>query len=91
MNKTEKHLEIVFISSDQTEEKMKAYYAEQPWIAMPFNDEHKKKCIATLKPTGIPQLVVLNLYGVPVVMNGKKEVLEKGPQVMAEWVAKAKG
>ena len=31
-------LEVIFFSGDKTEEQFLEYYAEQPWIALPFKD-----------------------------------------------------
>ena len=36
-----KHIEIIFISSDQDEEQFKSYYAEMPWLTIGFDAEKK--------------------------------------------------
>ena len=35
-------LEIVFVSSDRSDEDFKSYYAEMPWLALPFADRELK-------------------------------------------------
>ena len=35
--KVEDKLEIVFISSDRGEAEWKGYFAEMPWLALPFS------------------------------------------------------
>jgi len=35
-------LEIVFISSDRGEDEWKSYFAEMPWLALPFSARDKK-------------------------------------------------
>merc|ERR1719326_63234 len=41
-NLAAKGLEVVFISSDRDEEAFKEYYAEQPWLALPFSARDTK-------------------------------------------------
>ncbi len=86
VNKDGKQLEIVFLSSDQTEDKMKAYFAEQPWICLPFGDPHKAACSTKFGVKGIPSLVVLNKDGTAATTNGRSDVMSKGPAVFADWV-----
>ena len=35
-------LEIVFLSSDQSEEEFNGYYADMPWAALPYSDRDRK-------------------------------------------------
>lgn len=39
INKEEKRFEIVFVSSDQNEEAFKGYFAEMPFLALPYDSE----------------------------------------------------
>lgn len=34
--------EIVFVSSDRSENDFDSYFSEMPWLALPFNEEGKK-------------------------------------------------
>jgi len=52
-------LEIVFISSDRSQEAFEDYYLTMPWLAMPFEDRDlKAKLSSQLKISGIPTLLV---------------------------------
>jgi len=56
-----KGLEIVFVSSDRDEASFKEYYAEQPWLALPFNARDKKAELSKkFKVEGIPTLVIID-------------------------------
>ena len=37
-----KNFEVVFVSSDRDEDSFKEYYAEMPWLALPFADRDRK-------------------------------------------------
>ena len=47
-------LEIVFLSSDQSEEEFDSYYSEMPWAALPYSDRDKKvsSVIPCISPVG---------------------------------------
>eukprot|EP00658_Telonema_sp_P-2_P059013 TRINITY_DN47673_c0_g1_i1.p1 TRINITY_DN47673_c0_g1~~TRINITY_DN47673_c0_g1_i1.p1 ORF type:complete len:277 (-),score=57.94 TRINITY_DN47673_c0_g1_i1:36-866(-) len=55
-----KHIEIVFISSDRDEGAFAEYYANMPWAARPFDHVFCQQLTAKYKVSGIPQLVVLD-------------------------------
>jgi len=56
-----KGLEVVFVSSDRDEDSFKGYFAEQPWLALKYEDRKlKEKLDAALKVEGIPTLVILD-------------------------------
>ena len=38
--------EIVFVSSDRDEASFKEYYAEMPWLALPFEDRAQKQSVS---------------------------------------------
>ena len=37
-----KNFEIIFVSSDQTEDQFKTYYSEMPWLALSFANRQLK-------------------------------------------------
>lgn len=72
-----KNFEIVFASSDKSEEEFKGYHAEQPWLAMPFaNRDAKAKLAKKFKVGGIPTLVILDEKGATVNKDGRSAVME---------------
>jgi len=39
LNEEGKNFEVVFVSSDRTDEKFKEYYGTMPWLALPLKDD----------------------------------------------------
>ena len=78
---THPELEIVFVSSDQSDEDMKKYMqeAKMPWPAIRFSKIESQKKIAAYAGSGIPCVVVVDAEGNVLAhsYNGKKYL---GPQ-----------
>ena len=56
-----KNFEIIFASSDKTEEEFNEYYNEMPWMALPFEDRKQKDALAKFYAcNGIPNLIVID-------------------------------
>jgi nucleoredoxin len=56
-----KSFEVIFISSDQNESQFKQYYAEMPWMCLPFSAREDKERISdAYGVSGIPCLVLLD-------------------------------
>ncbi|KAM1170790.1 hypothetical protein ACFX13_021538 [Malus domestica] len=56
--------EIVFISADEDDESFKGYFAEMPWLAIPFSDSKARSRVDELfKVREIPHLVTLGEDG----------------------------
>jgi thiol-disulfide isomerase/thioredoxin len=56
-----KSFEVVFVSSDQSESQFKEYYAEMPWVALPFSaTAAKSKLSSKYGVNGIPALILLD-------------------------------
>lgn len=57
-----KPFEVVFISSDRSEEDFNSYFEEQAnWLALPFADRDRKAAVSNrFKVRGIPTLVILD-------------------------------
>ena len=54
-------LEIVFVSSDRDEASFDSYFAEQPWLALPYDQRDlKAKLSKQFKVSGIPSFVILD-------------------------------
>jgi len=59
--KAGKSLEIVFVSSDQSENDFQEYYKIMPWLALPFADRKKKNKLSKIFDVqGIPRLVLVD-------------------------------
>jgi len=67
--------EIVFISSDRTEEAFTEYYQEHPWLALPYKERELKGALSKkFSVQGIPTLVVLDPKSELVTNNGREGV-----------------
>lgn len=82
-----KQLEIVFVSSDQSDEDFKGYYALMPFLAVQF-DQDKLSDIADKFDIGsIPCLTVLNKDGTVKIANAKLQLEQQKSAVIEEWRA----
>jgi len=80
--------EIVFISSDRNEDKMKQYMKEYHgnWLAIPYNPQvtHRLKSEYTIN--SIPKLVVCKDDGSVITEDGKDLVTRFGAGAMIQWL-----
>jgi len=61
LKKAGTELEVVFVSSDRSQEGFDEYYGEMPWLALPYADrKRKQKLSKKFKVNGIPSVVVLD-------------------------------
>lgn len=73
--KKTKNFELVFVSSDKDENQFNDYFAEMPWLALPYNEREKKgKLSSKFKVNGIPCLVLLNADGTVITTKGRSVV-----------------
>jgi len=52
--------EIVFCSADHEETEFDGYFAEHPWIAIPYDWEYRERLMGAFSVKGIPQLTVMD-------------------------------
>jgi len=74
-----KNLEIVFASSDRDEKSFEEYFAEQPWVALPYDESGKKQkelLSKKFKVQGIPTFVILDQDGAVVTTDARSSVSE---------------
>jgi len=70
-----KNFEIVFVSSDRSQEDFDEYFGEMPWKALPFSDRDKKAALSKkYKVQGIPSLIILNPDGSTLNAKGTEAV-----------------
>lgn len=70
-------LEIVFASSDSDKSSFEEYFAEMPWLAIPFEDRFLKEELSkTYSVSGIPTLVFLAPDGSVLTTDGRSKVME---------------
>merc|ERR1719498_500479 len=79
-------LEIIFISSDKTEEDYTRYYEEMPWLAQQYGDVAKTNQLkAKYQVEQIPTLVVPNRECELVTKNGRQDVMKDGEDAFTNW------
>jgi len=81
-----KGMEVVFVSSDRDEDAFKEYFAEQPWLALPYADrEAKERLSKKFKVQGIPTLVILDSDGKTITQDGRGAVSEDPTGLEFPW------
>ena len=63
VNKNNKQLEIIFVSSDKSEAEFNEYFGTMPWLSIPFKDESIQNLKETFEIMGIPTFLVFNSDG----------------------------
>ena len=87
VNKSEKQLEIIFVSLDQDQEQFKEYHETMSFLAMQWKDD-RKGVSDTMGISGIPALLVLKKDGSVLSKNGRGDVTSKSPQECVDgWIA----
>ena len=77
--------EVVFASSDSSEEEFKSYFATMPWKSFKFDDARIKAIKGQLQVGGIPTLTVIRPDGTVVVVEGDAEISEGVDACIAQW------
>ncbi|CAK0878798.1 unnamed protein product [Prorocentrum cordatum] len=81
-----KGLEVVFVSSDRDEAAFKEYFADQPWMALPFVERDAKEKLSKMyKVNGIPSLVILDSDGKIITTEGRVAVSEDPTGAEFPW------
>ena len=63
VNKNQKQIEIIFVTSDKSEAEFNGYFGSMPWISIPFKDESIDNLKQTFEVMGIPTFLVFNSEG----------------------------
>ena len=80
-----KSFEVVFVSSDRSAAEHGAYYAEMPWLAVPFEDKDTKAALSEKYGVrGIPTLILLDKTGAVVTKAARAKVVSS-PGTFPNW------
>jgi len=82
-----KDMEIVFVSSDKDMDAFTEYFAEMPWVALPFDAKSIKAALdKKYKVKGIPSLVILNQSGEVITKDGREAVMKDPKGENYPWI-----
>jgi len=71
-------VEVIFCSSDRDEGAFKEYFAEMPWLALPYSKRELKEELSSMFGVGgIPTLVICNKDGTQFNTEGRGVVMEE--------------
>ncbi|KAK3416833.1 hypothetical protein EUGRSUZ_H02588 [Eucalyptus grandis] len=70
--------EVIFLSSDKDQTAFDNYFAEMPWLALPFGDERKKSLSRKFKVRGIPTLIAIGPTGRTLTNKARNLIMEHG-------------
>ncbi|KAH3857612.1 hypothetical protein DPMN_100223, partial [Dreissena polymorpha] len=83
-----KKFEIVFISSDRSEDSFTSYANTMPWGALPMGDARSQKLKNLYEVEGIPMLVMLDEAGTVITPDGRLAVQEDVDALEYPWYPK---
>merc|ERR1712054_438476 len=82
-----KKFEIVFASSDRDQTAFDEYYAEMPWLALPYSDRATKDALSKkFKVEGIPTFVIVGKDGEVITTDGRSAVMEDPKGDKFPWI-----
>lgn len=79
---------MVFFSGDKEETVFKSYYADMPWLAIPFKDARLKRVVKHFKIRGLPRLIVMDAKTMRVLHEDAVDVVtSEGPVIIEKWLS----
>ena len=85
-----KNFEIIFVSSDKDEAQFNEYFAEMPWVALPYSERNRKEQLSgVFQVEGIPTLVILDKNGNVIRKDGRSAVASDPEGADFPWKPKA--
>jgi nucleoredoxin len=85
-----KNFEIIFVSSDRTEQAQFEYMEEleMPWYTIKLGQKQAKALTKKYSVRGIPTLVIIDAEGNLITKNGREDVTELGKKALQKWIGK---
>ncbi len=87
INRKEKTFEIIFVSSDRTEEAQFEYMEEldMPWYTIKLGQQEAKALSKKYGVRGIPMLVIIDADGKLITKDGRGDVSSLGKKAIEKW------
>ena len=80
-NKTQKQIEIIFVSLDNTEAEFNEYFGTMPWLSIPYKDESAESLKEAFGIRGIPAFLVFNNEGKLIDEKARSTVENRYPKL----------
>lgn len=80
-----KKFEIIFVSSDRDEESFKSYFAQMPWVALPFGDTRSRILKSKSQVSRIPKLSIIDKEGNMLHADGRADVTQNPAGAIKKW------
>ncbi|XP_077268094.1 nucleoredoxin [Temnothorax americanus] len=78
--------EVIFVSSDRSEDSYNAYTETMPWLRIPFNQEERRRKLArAFDVQAIPTLVILDPRDNIITLDGRAELIEDPEGLNFPW------
>ncbi|XP_034945696.1 nucleoredoxin-like isoform X2 [Chelonus insularis] len=83
------NFEVIFVSSDRSEESYNVHIESMPWLRIPFgHEERRKKLAIALDVQAIPTLVILDPRDNIITLEGRGELLEDPEGLNFPWTTR---
>lgn len=81
--------EVIFVSSDRSEESYNVYIETMPWLRIPFSQEERRRKLArALDVQAIPTLVILDPRDNIITLDGRAELIEDPEGLNFPWTSR---
>ncbi|PNW71279.1 hypothetical protein CHLRE_16g647534v5 [Chlamydomonas reinhardtii] len=81
-----KPFEVVFVSSDQSQQEFDNYYEEMPWMSIPYGESsHRQGLARRFSVMGIPTLVILSPEGHVLNTNARAALIRDPEAARFPW------
>ncbi|XP_076379980.1 nucleoredoxin isoform X2 [Megalopta genalis] len=81
--------EVIFVSSDRSEESYNVYIESMPWLRIPFSQEERRRKLArALDVQAIPTLVILDPRDNIITLDGRAELIEDPEGLNFPWTSR---
>lgn len=83
------NFEVIFVSSDRSEDSYNAYTETMPWLRIPFNQEERRRKLArAFDVQAIPTLVILDSRDNIITLDGRTELIEDPEGLNFPWTSR---
>ncbi|XP_024942738.1 nucleoredoxin isoform X2 [Cephus cinctus] len=83
------NFEVIFVSSDRSEDSYNVYTTSMPWLRIPFvQEERRQKLARALDVQAIPTLVILDPRDNIITLEGRAELLEDPEGLNFPWASR---